>query len=75
MKSAGQKINEMNYDIHVGNILGLPGKIIAFLASLICSSLPITGFIIWLGKRKKSKSKNVRTVVHRKTHKQQVQRT
>lgn len=75
MKSAGQKINEMNYDIHVGNILGLPGKIIAFLASLICASLPITGFIIWLGKRKKSKSKNVRTIVHRKTRKQQVLRT
>jgi len=73
-KSPGLKLNEMNYDIHVGQILGLPGKIIAFLASLIAASLPITGFIIWLGKRKKSKSKNVRTVVHRKTHKQQVQR-
>ncbi|MFA6088157.1 PepSY-associated TM helix domain-containing protein [Mucilaginibacter sp.] len=73
-KSPGLKLNEMNYDIHVGQILGLPGKIIAFLASLIAASLPITGFIIWLGKRKKSKSKNVRTLVHRKTHKQQVQR-
>lgn len=52
-KSAGLKMNEMNYDIHVGQILGLPGKIIAFLASLICASLPVTGFIIWLGKRKK----------------------
>ncbi|GAB3924220.1 PepSY-associated TM helix domain-containing protein [Mucilaginibacter myungsuensis] len=55
-KSAGLKLQEMNYDIHVGQILGLPGKIIAFLASLIAASLPITGFIIWLGKRnKKSK--------------------
>ncbi|MEO7211709.1 PepSY-associated TM helix domain-containing protein [Mucilaginibacter sp.] len=71
-KSAGLKLNEMNYDIHVGQILGLPGKIIAFLASLICATLPVTGFIIWLGKRKKSKAKKVRNVVHRKTHKQQV---
>jgi uncharacterized iron-regulated membrane protein len=64
------KMNNMNYDVHVGQILGLPGKTIAFLASLICASLPITGFIIWLGKRKKSKSKKVKTVVHRRTVRQ-----
>ncbi|MDN5283883.1 MAG: PepSY protein [Mucilaginibacter sp.] len=69
-KSAGLKMNEMNYDLHVGQIGGLTTKIIAFLASLICASLPITGFIIWLGKRKKSKSKQVKNVVHRRVHKQ-----
>lgn len=63
------KLTNMNYDIHVGQIAGLPGKIIAFLASLICASLPITGFIIWLGKRKKKpKAKKVRDISHRKTH-------
>lgn len=68
-KSPGMKLNNMNYDIHVGQIAGLPGKIIAFLASLICASLPITGFIIWLGKRnKKPKAKKVRDISHRKTH-------
>jgi uncharacterized iron-regulated membrane protein len=62
----------MNYDIHVGQILGLTGKIIAFLASLICASLPITGFIIWWGKRNK-KGKKVKEVVHnRTTHKRQL---
>lgn len=71
-KSAGLKLNEMNYDIHVGQIIGLPGKIIAFLVSLICASLPITGLIIWLGKRKKSKGKNPRNVAHRKTHTRQL---
>jgi uncharacterized iron-regulated membrane protein len=75
-KSAGMKMNEMNYDLHVGQIFGLTTKIIAFLASLICASLPVTGFIIWWGKRKKSKSKatnkQVRAIVHRKTHKQHV---
>ncbi len=65
-KSLGLKLNDMNYDIHVGQILGLTGKIIAFLASLICASLPITGFIIWLGKRKKPKTKKVRHVVDRR---------
>ena len=58
-KSPGLKLTEMNYDIHVGQIMGLPGKIIAFLASLICASLPVTGFIIWFGKRKKTKKKKV----------------
>lgn len=46
------KIRRMNYDIHVGSVLGLTGKIIAFLASLISASLPITGFLIWWGKQK-----------------------
>ncbi|HSC54922.1 MAG TPA: PepSY-associated TM helix domain-containing protein [Phnomibacter sp.] len=47
------KIVRMNYDIHVGAVLGLPGKILAFFASLIAASLPITGFLIWWGRRKK----------------------
>ncbi|WP_428328964.1 PepSY-associated TM helix domain-containing protein [Mucilaginibacter sp.] len=54
-KSIGMKLNNLNYDIHVGQVLGLTGKIIAFLASLICATLPVTGFIIWLGKKKKAK--------------------
>ncbi|MDQ7948264.1 MAG: PepSY-associated TM helix domain-containing protein [Pedobacter sp.] len=58
-KNAGERLIGMNYDIHVGAILGLPGKILAFLASLIAASLPITGVIIWLGKKKKSKTKPI----------------
>ncbi|MDZ7607408.1 MAG: PepSY-associated TM helix domain-containing protein [Cyclobacteriaceae bacterium] len=42
----------MNYDIHVGSILGLPGKILAFLLSLTIASLPVTGFLFWFGRRK-----------------------
>lgn len=53
----GVKLITMNYDIHIGAIGGLAGKIIAFLISLICASLPITGFIIWLNKKKKHKHK------------------
>ncbi|QHS55171.1 PepSY domain-containing protein [Mucilaginibacter sp. 14171R-50] len=76
-KSPGLKLNEMNYDIHVGQIGGLTTKIIAFLASLICASLPVTGFIIWLGKRKKSRSKTskARNAVHHKTHRRMVLET
>ncbi|MET0635376.1 MAG: PepSY-associated TM helix domain-containing protein [Chitinophagaceae bacterium] len=47
------KIRRMNYDIHVGAVLGLPGKILMFCASLIAASLPVTGFYIWWGRRKK----------------------
>lgn len=54
-KNRGQKLIGMNYDIHVGAILGLPGKILAFIASLIAASLPITGFMIWLNRKKKKK--------------------
>ena len=50
------KIVRMNYDMHVGAILGLPGKILAFFASLIAASLPVTGFYIWLGRKKKKKA-------------------
>ncbi len=52
-KNAGEKLLAMNYDIHVGAIGGLPSKIIAFIASLICASLPVTGFIIWWDRKKR----------------------
>jgi len=58
----GTKLRKMNYDIHVGSILGFPGKVLAFLASLIGASLPVTGFLVWWGKRNKKgmkKSANV----------------
>jgi uncharacterized iron-regulated membrane protein len=55
--STADMVQRMNYDIHVGAIGGLAGKIIAFLSSLIVGSLPITGFIIWWGRRQKSSSK------------------
>lgn len=50
------KVIRMNYDIHIGAIGGLTGKIIAFLASLICASLPVTGVLLWYGRAYKKKS-------------------
>lgn len=47
----------MNYDIHVGSILGLPGKILAFLVSLTIASLPVTGIVMWIGRSKKEAQK------------------
>lgn len=45
------KMLRMNYDIHVGAIGGIAGKILVFLIGLVVASLPVTGFIIWWIKR------------------------
>ncbi|AKD04969.1 PepSY-associated TM helix domain-containing protein [Pontibacter korlensis] len=55
--SLADKIIRMNYDIHVGAIGGIVGKTIAFFASLIAASLPVTGFAIWWGRRKNKETK------------------
>lgn len=53
--NAGEKANRMTYDIHTGGIAGLPGRILIFFTAIIAASLPITGFYIWWGKKKKRK--------------------
>ena len=53
--SIAAKIQRMNYDIHVGSIGGLSTKILAFCGSFVAASLPVTGFLIWKGRRKKKK--------------------
>lgn len=44
-----------NYSLHIGAIGGLTTKILYFIASLICASLPLTGFYIWWGRKRKQK--------------------
>ncbi len=51
--STYEKLHGMVYDIHFGTIGGLPGRLLVFFSSLIAASLPITGFIYWLGRKKK----------------------
>ncbi len=53
--SRSDKLMRMNYDIHVGAIFGLPGKILAFFISLFIASLPITGILLWWGRKNKKK--------------------
>ncbi|MBC6998284.1 PepSY-associated TM helix domain-containing protein [Cytophaga sp. FL35] len=50
------KLIRMNYDIHVGAIGGIFGKIIAFLSSLVVASLPVTGILLWYGRKYKRKN-------------------
>ena len=49
------KILRMNYDIHIGAIGGIVGKIIAFIISLLTASLPVTGVLLWYGRNYKKK--------------------
>ncbi|EHQ28678.1 PepSY-associated TM helix domain-containing protein [Mucilaginibacter paludis] len=49
--STGEKVYRMNFDLHTGQVLGLPTKILAFLACIIGASLPVTGFIIWYNRK------------------------
>lgn len=61
--SGSDKLMRMNYDIHVGAIAGLAGKILAFCASLIIASLPVTGFMIWWGRRNKARLSERKTAM------------
>lgn len=68
-KLLGEKWRNSNYAIHVGSIYGLPTKLLACFTALFCASLPVTGFLIWLGRRKKKKKqKNI----HREKPKDQI---
>ena len=63
--SIPDKLIRMNYDTHIGAIAGLPGKIIAFLASLTVASLPVTGFLLWYGRKFKKKRKKKKSIENR----------
>lgn len=56
-KNPGMQLQEMNYGLHTGQYFGLTGKIIAFILSLFAAALPITGFIIFWGRRNKKPKK------------------
>jgi uncharacterized iron-regulated membrane protein len=66
------KLRKMNYDIHVGSILGFPGKVLAFLAALIGASLPITGFLVWYGRKFKNKKPAKKEPLLKRTDQKQV---
>jgi len=63
-KLLGEKWRNSNYAIHVGSIYGLPTKILACLAALFLASMPVTGFLIWKGRKQKSEKKKKVVLVH-----------
>jgi len=46
----GEQFRSMNYDLHTGAFAGIPTKILAFLISLVCAAMPVTGFLMWYNK-------------------------
>lgn len=52
-KLLSEKWRHSNYAMHVGSIYGLPTKVIAFLSVLFFAFLPISGFLIWWGRKRR----------------------
>ncbi|GAB4055282.1 PepSY-associated TM helix domain-containing protein [Spirosoma litoris] len=55
-KTLGEKIVASAKFIHTGELFGVFSKVFYFIASLIATSLPVSGFLIWWGRRNKSKA-------------------
>ena len=62
-ESAGMKARRMVYPIHTGSIYGWPTKIIALISSLVAASLPVTGLLIYLGRKKKNPVKKAKKAI------------
>lgn len=54
VKNVGDAVQMSTNELHYGTFFGMTSKILTFLACLIVASLPISGFYIWYGRRKKS---------------------
>ncbi len=52
--SVPDHLMRMGYDLHVGAILGLPTKVLAFLVSLLIATLPVTGVVMYAGRKRKT---------------------
>ncbi|MYF03774.1 MAG: PepSY domain-containing protein [Holophagales bacterium] len=60
--SAADVIYRLQFPIHSGQILGLPGRIIIFLAGIVTAVLSVTGVVIWaLGVRRRARNGHRRT--------------
>lgn len=50
-----ENIENVYWSLHMGTWMGWFGKLTTFIGGLIATSLPITGFYIWWGRRKKKR--------------------
>lgn len=55
-----ETVENVVWQLHMGQWWGQFGKLSTFLAGIIATSLPITGFIIWWGKRKKKPKRSTK---------------
>ncbi|PQL93870.1 PepSY-associated TM helix domain-containing protein [Apibacter adventoris] len=49
------QVENLNMMLHMGTWMGKIGKILTFIVGIIGSSLPLTGFLIWYGKKFKKR--------------------
>ncbi len=56
-----ETVENIVWQLHMGQWWGQFGKLSTFLAGIIATSLPITGFLIWWGKRKKKPKRRTQT--------------
>lgn len=59
-ETTGMKVRRLVFPIHTGSIWGLPTKILALIVALITASLPVTGVIIWVGRKFRKEKKVIR---------------
>jgi uncharacterized iron-regulated membrane protein len=50
--SAGDVFHQLQYPLHSGQVLGLPGRVVICITGLAVAMLSITGIIIWARKRR-----------------------
>ncbi|PVD52271.1 PepSY domain-containing protein [Terrimonas sp.] len=57
----GEYIENYIWQLHMGTWMGQAGKLFTFICGLICTSLPVTGFLIWWhrGRKKKKPAKKI----------------
>lgn len=59
-ESKGTKVRRMIYPIHTGSLYGWPTKILALIAALTAATLPVSGLLIYLGRKKKKKKPSLK---------------
>ncbi|HEX7756453.1 MAG TPA: PepSY-associated TM helix domain-containing protein [Niabella sp.] len=53
----GEYIENAVWQLHMGTWMGPAGKLFTFICGLICTTLPVTGFLIWWNRGRKKKKK------------------
>ena len=56
-KPLGEKISSARLSVHRGSFFGLPGAILFMLAALLMPLFPITGYLLYLGRRKAARTR------------------
>ncbi|REG98428.1 PepSY-associated TM helix domain-containing protein [Flavobacterium aquicola] len=55
----GLEIDDWTMNLHIGFWAGWIGKTLTLFVGLICTALPVTGFIIWYGRTNKKKKEQL----------------